>query len=158
MASQIKREVRRLVPLGGGVTVQADIAFFRGSVILEGTVVLLLWAGRTAPDPVRDELADVIKTVVRRVVHRMVTSLFLMESRMEVDVNSRPPIATPAPTERQPALVGVYQRWMPIYLGILTVLVLLLLADRLWEAPRTVYLPQPTAAAPSAAPSPTPAK
>ena len=74
MAQTIEREVRRLMPLGGGITVQADISFYPGSIILEGSVVLLYWAGRTALEPIRDELANAIKTVTRRVVNRAITA------------------------------------------------------------------------------------
>jgi hypothetical protein len=150
MAQNIEREVRRLMPLGGGISVQADISFHSGSIILEGSVVLLCWAARTALEPIRDELANAIKTVTRRVVNRAVTTLGagslpgLGQMTVEVASVSSPP-TTPAvissaassevpqapPSSLVQSGIPQDQRWMFAFVGILTVLVLILLADRL---------------------------
>jgi hypothetical protein len=161
MAQAIEREVRRLMPPGGGITVQADISFYPGSIILEGSVVLLYWAGRTALEPIRDELANVIKTVTRRVVNRVITALnattSLDSGQMTVEVTSVQPPPTPvaiaraAPSPEVPqtpppqlAQSGILQdqRWLIVLVGVLTVLVLILLADRLLTSslPRNMYI------------------
>jgi hypothetical protein len=99
IAQTIEREVRRLMPLGG-ITAQADICFYSGSIILEGSVALLCWAGRTALEPIRDELANVIKTVTRRAVNKAITALNrkspLLLDHLTVDVTSAP---LPNPTD-----------------------------------------------------------
>jgi hypothetical protein len=75
LAATLEREIRRFMPPGAGITVQADLSFYTGSAILEGTVVLLCWAGRTVLEPIREELATVIKTVTRRVVNRAMLTI-----------------------------------------------------------------------------------
>jgi hypothetical protein len=185
MAQAIERELRRLM-LGGGITVQADISFHSGSIILEGSVVLLCWAGRTALEPIRDELADCIKTITRRVVNRAINALNRIETsgpgpssgaslgQMNVEVTSVPPPPTSAalstaapspavpqaqPQQQQLAQGGILQdqRWVLVFLGVLTVLVLILLADRLLtpSLPRNVYItPAAIPGSPPAGPAP----
>jgi hypothetical protein len=175
IAQTIEREVRRLMSPGGGISVQADISFYSGSFILEGSVVLLLWAGRTALEPIRDELANAIKTVTRRVVNGAITAFNAQQAgndylgRMTVEVTSVPPpptsaaIATAAPSPGVPQAPltqvgqsGILQdqRWLIVLVGILTVLVLILLADRLLTSslPRNVYITPAPTASPGAAP------
>lgn len=193
MAQAIEREVRRLM-LGGGITVQADISFHSGSIILEGSVVLLCWAGRTALEPIRDELANCIKTITRRVVNRAINTLNRMLSapapgdavnrmtsapgsslgQMNVEVTSVPPSPTSAaistaapspavpqaqPQQQQLAQGGILQdqRWVLVFVGVMTVLVLILLTDRLLtpSLPRNVYItPVAIPGSPPARPAP----
>jgi hypothetical protein len=180
MASTMEREIRRLMLPGGGITVQADLWFRPGaSVILEGSVILLCWAGRTALEPIREELANAIKTVTRRVLNRAVSALSnlpnLANLRLDapsIDVASLPPMradtplaSTPTPpltpaSTQQAALPGTIlqnQRWLIVVVGILGVLVLILLADRIISAslPRNVYVWPATSALPGVTSTPT---
>jgi hypothetical protein len=154
IASTMEREIRRLMLLGGGITVQADVWFRPGaSFILEGSVVLLSWAGRTALEPIQEELANVIKTVTRRVLNRVVSTVSdftvyaptievapLPPTRPETTpAPTSTPSLTPASTQQQAPLPGTIlqdQRWLIVVVGILGVLVLILLADRI--LPRNV--------------------
>lgn len=176
MASTIEREIRRLMLPGGGITVQADLWFRPGaSVILEGSVILLCWAGRTALEPIREELANAIKTVTRRVLNRAVSALAIPYLRLDaptIDVASLPPakpdetlVSTPAPTltsasAQQVSLPGPIiqdQRWLIVVVGILGALVLILFADRIISASlsRNVYVLPATSALPGGISTPT---
>lgn len=175
IASTMEREIRRLMLLGGGITVQADLSFRPGaSVILEGSVVLLCWASRTALEPIREELANMIKTVTRRVLNRVASTISnfainaptievasLPPTRLETTSAPAPtPALTPASTQQQAASSGTIlqdQRWLIVVMGILGVLILILLADRIVSAslPRNVYVLPATSALPAVPSTPT---
>jgi hypothetical protein len=170
IASTMEREIRRLMLLGGGVTVQADLWFRPGaSVILEGSVILLCWAGRTALEPIREELANAIKIVTRRVLNRVISTMVNYNfAAPTTDVTSLPPTrseTTPAPTavpppQQQVAPTGTIiqdQRWLIIVVAVLGVLVLILLADRLLSSslPRNVSVTPAISALPTVTPTPT---
>jgi hypothetical protein len=56
----LEKELRNIMPLASGMSVQADMSFRPGSIVLEGSVTLLCWAGRIALEPVKEELANLI--------------------------------------------------------------------------------------------------
>jgi hypothetical protein len=225
MASTMEREIRRLMLPAGGITVQADLSFRPGaSIILEGGVTLLCWAGRTALEPIREDLANMIKTVTRRVLNRAVSALSSILPNLSVDaptievaslpptrvdmppstptppavpvtpVQSAQPVALvqamqpavtpaqpmalvqavqpavapaqpvalvqPAVTPAQPAQQAALQdqRWLILVVGIIGVIVLILLAERIISPslPRNVYvLPATTSPLPGATSTPT---
>lgn len=164
IASTMERDIRRLMLLGGGVTVQAELSFRPGaSLILEGTVILLCWAGRTALEPIREELANAIKTVTQRVLNRVtstISNFILAAPTIEVaslaptrSETAPAPTSVPPPTPQQVAPTGLIvqdQRWLIIVVAVLGVLVLILLVDRLLSAslPRNVYVTPATSAPP----------
>ena len=160
IASNLENELRRLMPLGSGISAQAEISFRPGSIILEGSVILLCWAGKVALEPIRDELASIIRTATRRVLLRLLEySLHIRE--MTLDVAPMPGTPSSAPerphaAEQEPTRISpgrsTHSTWHPIgtdlwffvSFGIVAVLLMLLLADRILSSgTRNIVLTAP---------------
>lgn len=159
MTAEIERGLARLMPLSAGVTVQAEVRFKTGSLVMEGTVVLLSWAGGIAFNTVRDQLADVIKVTVQRTLssvlaqakqHLPPLDAAAVPVSMDVKVEPTLPGATasgpspapdPVPTAGRTPAAGVppsppasrspVPGWLMLVLGVMGTLVFVLSADLL---------------------------
>jgi len=68
IASEIQAEIQKHVSFA---TVQAEISFSRGSLLVAGTISLLSWVGIVAFETIKDELAQVIRVTVKRIIGRV---------------------------------------------------------------------------------------
>lgn len=148
IAAAIESEMRRVLP---GTTVQAEVSFRKGSLLLEGSVVLLSWAGGLVLEAARAEISEVLRVAFRRTITNALNNLPAAPEigAMEMTVTeTRRPRASPSPTPREAgALLHGGQTWIPVLLLFLSVLVLILIADRFFViSPRpTVSVSQPAA-------------
>jgi hypothetical protein len=156
IAASIESEMRRVLP---GTTVQAEVSFRKGSLLLEGSVVLLSWAGGLVLEAARAEISEVLRVAFRRTITNALNNLSAAPEIGAIEMavtETRRPRASPSPTPRESGALLSHggQTWIPVLLLFLTVLVLILIADRFFViSPRpTVPLPQPAA---TAAPGPT---
>jgi hypothetical protein len=161
MASDIEKEIKRMIPPGSGISAQAEMAFAPGSILLTGSVMLLSWAGQTALEPIKEELGGLIKLAVKKVLARTLPGLGV--APMDIDVV---PVVTqkaeqaqeekaPADQPKTPAtqsavgsLITLQQGWFYAAIGLLTVIVLVLLVDRLLSSEdgrKVIMLQQPAA-------------
>jgi len=150
IASTIEREIRRLLALTGGVSVQADLSFSKGnSIVLEGTVALLFWIGGTALDPIRQELAKVIQTATRRVLNRTISAVAQNMSGLPVDVFptfvGKEPEVGPSSAQGRVSWMPQGQTWLFILISLLILVVVGLVVEQLTTSsvPRTVYFTLP---------------
>ena len=157
IAASIESEMRRLLP---GTTVQAEVSFRKGSLLLEGSVVLLSWAGTLVLEAARAEISEVLRVAFRRTIVNALNDLPAAPDvgamEMTVTETRRPRVRPlpPAPRESRGLPSYAEQAWIPVLLLLLTVLVLLLIADRFFviSTRLPVSMPQP---APTATQGPT---
>ena len=101
---KLEREIKRFFP--PYVSVQADVHFERGSLLMTGTVAIFSWIGNTALDALKDEakqqLAGLVKMAVQRVMNRSFASggFHPRVGPLEVSVT---PAGFPAPTPPAPS-------------------------------------------------------
>jgi hypothetical protein len=155
-ASTLESAPKTIFP---GTTVQVEVSFRKGSLLLEGSVVLLSWAGGLVLEVARAEISEVLRVAFRRTITNALNNLSAAPEigAMEMTVTeTRRPRASPSPTPREAGAFLSHggQTWIPVLLLFLTVLVLILIADRFFviSSRPTVPLPQPAA---TAAPGPT---
>ncbi len=135
IAASIESEMRRMLPAHTGTTVQAEVSFRKGSLLLEGSVVLLSWAGTLVLEAARGEIGEVIRVAFRRAIANALNAMPNLAAdigamEMAVTETRRPPASQP-PTQRPGALLSdAIPAWIPVLLLLLTVLVLILIADR----------------------------
>lgn len=110
---------------------QVEVRFYKGSLLMAGTVTLLSWTGSIILDAVREELSQVIRLAVQRVMADLNQLVRTPVGEMEITATAVPEIGRPRQLpvtaagqdlKRSPALT--------ITLFILAILVLLLLVDR----------------------------
>ena len=58
-----------------GTTVQAEVSFRQGSLLLEGSVVLLSWAGAIVLDAARAEISELLRAAFRRTITNTLNDL-----------------------------------------------------------------------------------
>jgi len=58
-----------------GTTVQAEVSFRQGSLLLEGSVVLLSWAGAIVLDAARAEISELLRVAFRRTITNTLNDL-----------------------------------------------------------------------------------
>jgi hypothetical protein len=158
IAASIESEMRRMFP---GTTVQAEVSFRKGSLLLEGSVVLVSWAGALVLEAARAEISEVLRVAFRRTITNALNDL---PARLSSDVGAmemtvtetRRPRVSPSPTPRESGALQSYagQAWIPVLLLFLTALVLLLIADRFFVISTRSPMPIPQLS-PTATPSPT---
>jgi hypothetical protein len=68
ICEKIEREVKKLAP--PYVTIQANVQFDVGSILMTGTVAVLSWAGSTILDAAKDEVQQQIGNLVKLGVQR----------------------------------------------------------------------------------------
>jgi hypothetical protein len=156
IAASIESEMRRVLP---GTTVQAEVSFRKGSLLLEGSVILLSWAGALVLEAARAEISEVLRVAFRRTIANALNDLPAAPDvgAMEMTVTeTRRPRVSPSPTPRESGALPSYagQAWIPVLLLFLTVLVLVLIADRFFVISTRPSLPIPQPG-PTATPSPT---
>jgi hypothetical protein len=149
IAASIESEMRRVLP---GTTVQAEVSFRKGSLLLEGSVVLLSWAGGLVLEAARAEISEVLRVAFRRTITNALNNLSAAPEigAMEMTVTeTRRPRASPSPTPLESGALLSHggQTWIPVLLLFLTVLVLILIADRFFviSSRPTVPVSQPAA-------------
>lgn len=103
ICEKIEREVKKLLP--PTVTVQANVQFEEGSLILSGTVAVLAWGGsvvfQTIKGEIEEQLAGLVKIAVQRVMNRVMTSQNMFQSLrpMSMTVAAQPFLSSPRPAE-----------------------------------------------------------
>src|SRR5262249_54108990 len=138
-------------------------SFRRGSLLLEGSVVLLSWAGTLVLEAARAEISEVLRVAFRRTLTNALNDLPASLSHdvgameMTVTETTRPSVNR-SPTPRASGAVLFYA--VLVWIICLTALVLLLVADRFFviSTPPPVPIPQPSPTAttsPTTTPSPT---
>ena len=70
ISRMIEREVRRILP--STVTVQANIQFDEGNILVTGTVMLLSWAAPIMRDAAKKELGELVNLAIKRVLSRYI--------------------------------------------------------------------------------------
>ncbi len=92
VAERIEREVRKHMP--PYVSVQANIQFENGSLILTGTVALLSWVGSIVFDAAKEEVelqfSSLIKASVQRVINQVFSSEGLYGAISPIDMTVTP--------------------------------------------------------------------
>jgi len=92
ICDRIERGVKKLLP--PYVTVQANIQFEQGSLLIAGTVAVFAWAGsvalETAKAEVQQQIASLVKTVVQRVINRAVVSRGLQRNITSMEMTVKP--------------------------------------------------------------------
>ena len=160
IAASIESETRRMLPAHTGITVQAEVAFRRGSLLLEGSVVLLSWAGSLVLEAFRAEIGEVIRVAFRRAISNALNDIPALATAdvgaMELTVTEmrRPRVSQPSTRAGLGLLRSdVVPAWIPLLLLLLTVLVLVLIADRFFVISTRMQMstpPQSQTATPSA--------
>jgi len=104
ICDKIEREVKKLLP--PTVTVQANVQFEEGSLILSGTVAVLSWGGsvvfQTIKGEIEEQLAGLVKIAVQRVMNRQMTThdLFRSLRPMSMTVTPQPFLSSPRTAEQ----------------------------------------------------------
>jgi hypothetical protein len=137
IATSIEGEMRRMLPAHTGITVQAEVTFRRGSLLLEGSLVVLSLAGQLVLEAFRAEMTEVIRVAFRRAISNALNVLPALATAdvgaMEMTVAEvRSPRVSQPSTRASMGLLrsDLVPTWIPLLLLLLTVLVLVLLADR----------------------------
>ena len=136
------------------------MTFRRGSLLLEGSVVLLSWAGTLVLEAVRAEIGEIIRVAFRRAISNALNAMPNLATAdvgaMEITVTEmRRPRVSQASTRAGFGVLrsDVIPAWIPLLLLLLTVLVLFLIADRFFVISTRTEIstpPQSQTAAPSA--------
>lgn len=104
ICDKIEREVKKLLP--PTVTVQANVQFEEGSLILSGTVAVLSWGGsvvfQTIKGEIEEQLAGLVKIAVQRVMNRQMTThkMFRSLRPMSMTVAAQPFLSSPRNAEQ----------------------------------------------------------
>jgi hypothetical protein len=88
ISQKIEREVRRILP--PTVTVQANVQFDEGSILVTGVVALLSWATPIVRDAAKEELGELVKLAIKRVISR-----YLPFSASPIELSVTPQSSTP---------------------------------------------------------------
>jgi len=92
ISQKIEREVKRILP--PTVTVQANIQFDDGSVVITGMVALLKWAAPIVGDAAKKELGELVKLAIKRVLSRYLTPFSASLTELNVTSQSSTPDRT----------------------------------------------------------------
>ncbi len=146
LASKIETEVRKSMPAYPPIIVQAEVRFYKGSLLMTATVTLLSWTGSVALNAVRDELSQVIRVAVQRAIApALAVHGSGIVGAMEVTATAVPSVGQQF--QRRRALCDKTGAISPttIMVFLLTVLVLLLIADRFFVVAKrdSAYVPAP---------------
>lgn len=133
ICADIERQIRKLA--GPEVMVQAEMSFSPGSIVIEGTVILLYWSGSLILEAVKKEVGDLVRVPIKRVLAEVLTELGGNPSRLEIEasVRSRPPEGASVTEMLAPAKAGpVIQApvWMNAALAVIALGMVFLVADR----------------------------
>ncbi|MGK9171452.1 hypothetical protein KXR53_34520 [Inquilinus limosus] len=145
LAREIEREMLAMMPPDPFLSVQAEIRFRSGSLVMLGTLAILSWSGSIVLDAVRAQLTEVVKIAVQRVVSAAIAAVAPALPPMQCSVSSRSAAAEPtpaAPSWRETRRPG----WRDLVLVLLAVAVVVLLLDRFVVITLREPAPQTTAA------------
>jgi hypothetical protein len=134
IASDIEREIRRV--LGPQFSVQAEISFATGSIIIEGTVLLLCWTGTAALEGLKREIAELVRVPVKRLLVEVLGDLGVDASGLEISASVRgtsPARSTAQPAVRvaEPETILRIPSWMSVALIVAAAGIVILVLDRL---------------------------
>jgi hypothetical protein len=140
ICAEIERQVKKLV--GPEVSVQAEISFSLGSIVIEGTVVLLYWSGTLLLDTIKKEVGELVRVPIKRILAEVLTDFGGDISRLEIDTSVRSRSVDRAPTMEAPTMektapVLQLPAWMNAALAVIALGIAFLVADRLvseWPA------------------------
>jgi hypothetical protein len=127
----IERELRRILP--PTVTVQANIQFEEGSVLVAGTVALLSWAAPIVRDAAKKELGELVKLAIKRVISRYLLPHVGAALEMSVAPQSTVSDLPPAVSDHPPAFAGgkiSASTALFVITGLILILQILTLLDR----------------------------
>ena len=136
ICTEIERQIKKLV--GPEISVQAEMSFSPGSIVIEGTIILLCWSGSLVLEAVNKEIADLVRVPIKRVLAEVLTSLGGNALRLEVEtaVRSRSVVRAPAmalPAADKTAAVVQLPTWRNLALAVITLGIVFLVADRLFS-------------------------
>ena len=73
IAQDIEKELAKLL-FKSSTQVKAEVRFYEGSILIQGTVILLSWLGSTiltaGKSAIEEEITRLVKTVVQRVINK----------------------------------------------------------------------------------------
>ncbi len=132
IAQQLEREIRRFLP--PQTSVQAEVSFSEGSIMMTGTILLIQWLGSTALAAARDEFSNQFKEVIRvgiqRVLSRVLRDFPGLLGPMEIDpIRVDSPETLSSHGEESTEDTGRLANWLKVgitLVGINTLLTLLL--------------------------------
>jgi hypothetical protein len=125
ISQKIEREIRRILP--PTVTVQANIQFDEGSVVITGVVALLSWAAPIVGDAAKKELGELVKLAIKRVLSRYVPGYAsLTELRVTPQSSTPTPPSPPSDTDRTSRAFAGDKISVTTALLVVTVLILIL--------------------------------
>jgi hypothetical protein len=165
ISARVEDQIQRYLPADAGVRSQVQLSFRPGSILLEGTVLLVGWVGSTILAAMKEQLAELIKSAIRRTLNSFLPDGVPFPGDVSVsELQVRPVTSGPAAVEGKASEAPVPRigsrldsLWLYAFVGLLTLLVLMLLGDRLFNSwqPSLRPVPSPSATAPvPAAPSP----
>jgi hypothetical protein len=134
ICAEIERQIKKLI--GPEISIQAEISFSSGSIIVEGTVILLCWSGNLLLEGLKKEVGDLVRVPIKRVLAEVLTQVGGNASRLEIETSVRSRSVERAPTMETlaPAKAGSMVQlpvWTNTALVIIAVGILFLVADRL---------------------------
>jgi hypothetical protein len=92
ICDRIERGVKK--HLDPYITVQANIQFEQGSLLITGTVAIFAWAGsvvlEAAKAEIQQQIANLVKLVVQRVINRAIGSLGLQSAIASMEMSVTP--------------------------------------------------------------------
>jgi hypothetical protein len=156
IARMLETEILAALPPDPGLSVQVELRFRGGSIVLIGTAAILSWTGSIVLEAIRDEIAELIRIAAQRAIGAAMAQWApgagamqcMVTPRRSSAVANRPEASTPASGQ---ALTSMFRglSWRNALTGFLTLAVLVLLIDRFFDVSlRTVQTP--TVLAPAA--------
>jgi hypothetical protein len=147
IAKMLESEILAALPPDPGLSVQVELRFRSGSIVLIGTAAILSWTGSIVLDVVRDEIAGLIRIAAQRAIGAAMAQWAPGAGAMQCKVTPqrrspaaiRPEAAAPVQT---PGLGLPGPRWQNALTVLLTLAVLVLLIDRFFDVSlRTAQAP-----------------
>jgi hypothetical protein len=163
IAKMLEGEILAALPPDPGLSVQVELRFRSGSIVLIGTAAILSWTGSIVLDVVRDEIAGLIRIAAQRAIGAAMAQWAPGVGAMQCTVTPqrRSPAAirpeAAAASGQTPGLGLPGLRWQNALTVFLTLAVLVLLIDRFFDVSlRTAQAPVVLAPATPTSPAATP--
>jgi hypothetical protein len=133
IAQDIEKEISRI--FRSSATAQAEIRFYEGSIIIEGTIMIMSWLGPIAfaagTKALESVLSDTVEVAIKRVLQQAFRKLGISaEPVRKIDVN---PQGAPVTEPSQPAKVQQTNEFqiLPVLTVTNTIILMLLLIIQL---------------------------
>jgi hypothetical protein len=133
-ARGIETEIRRL--LRSNVSVEADVRFYEGSILVQGSIMILSWLGpiafKAAKQTIEVEFAQVVSIVTRRILQRTVKTVIghlgsISDATVQAQLASSPPVQIDTESQLDKQVAPLSDRNVRNYLPYMnTVLILVL--------------------------------